>query len=249
MGDDALHAILRRLVDSEERRTAPRALRPKAINSKTFTIGGNFPNFVTHFRQCVKAAYDYKLPADENALNEACLTWIPTKLEAGPTLMAYESLPAATKASWAETVTALTNSFADETEKETFLADVSSFKRGDKSLVQYKNDLMRLMATYLPELSRVPEEFQRQATTRFIEGLEDDELKKLLRRHCKRDRQTVEEAYLFTVDYESSDLQTRIREGEATAAFGKKTLGAMAGATPTVMQRQGPRSLFLFLLE
>ena len=94
------------------------------------------------------------------------------------------------------------------------LADVSSFKRGDKSLVQYKNDLKRLMNTYLPELSRVPAEFERQATTRFIEGLEDDELKKLLRRHCKRDRQTLEEAYLFTVDYESSDLQTRIREGE-----------------------------------
>ena len=221
--EDAMTALLRQLVLNDTRRAGNN--RPKAINSRTFTCGQDFPNFITHFRQCVKAAYNFTLPADEAALNQACITWLPTKLEPGPTLITYESLTAAKKADWNQTVEALTDAFEDESEKEIFLADQASFKRGDKSLVQYKNELMRLMQTYLPDLVGVPEEFQRQACTRFIEGLDNDELKRLLRRNCRRTKNTLEEAYLFTVDYESSDLQTKIREGEA-ATLGKKSLAA-----------------------
>ena len=238
VAEDAMTALLRQLVLNDTRRTTA---RPKAISSRTFIVGQDFPNFITHFRQCVKAAYDYTLPADEVALDRACISWLPTKLEPGPTLITYESLTPATKANWTDTVDALTTSFADETEKETFLADQASFKRGDKSLVQYKNELLRLMKIYLPNLVAVPEEFQRQACTRFIDGLDDEELKRLLRRHCRRTKNNIEEAYTFTVDYESSDIQTKIRDGESSAAFGKKTLAATsasADARPKILRRQ-----------
>ena len=230
---------LRMLTTNETARAASAAqgrqarMRPKAINCKTFKLGDNFPDFCVHFVECIKAAYNFALPADQDELNTACLSWIGTKLEPGPTLIAYDSLEAASKATWDALVTALTDVFSDDTEKETFLADIASFKRGNKTLIQYKNDLLRLMNTYQPDLRGVAAEFQRQVTTRFIEGLEDDSLKRELRRHCKRDKMNIEAAYLFVVDYESSDLQTRLREGEA-AAFGHRTLavlGTTAGPT------------------
>ena len=234
--EDPLAAILRQLVACETRRTNA-VPRPKAIGSRTFKCGDDFINFISHFKECVKAAYNYVLPADLVALNTACLSWLGTKLEPGPTLTAYESLPDTTKADWTLTMDALTDAFANESEKETFLADQASFKRGDRSLVEYKNELLRLMKLYLPDLVGVPAEFNRHGATRFIEGLDDDELKRLLRRHCKRAKNTVEEAYIFTVDYESSELQTKIREGETTAAFGRMSIGAMSGAKPRILQR------------
>ena len=199
-------------------------------------------NFISHYRECVKAAYNFTLPTDLVALNAACISWLGTKLEPGPTLIAYESLTDATKADWDLTVTSLAEAFSDESAKETFLADQASFKRGDRSLVQYKNELMRLMRVYLPDLAAVPVEFNRQATTRFIEGLEDDELKRLLRRHCRRLKNTIDEAYTFTVDYESSELQTKIREGETTAAFGRMSIGASSAVKPKILQRTASSS-------
>ena len=235
---NTLTQLLRRLVVSEERRTAAGPPRPKAINCRSFKIGENFPNFVTHFKQCIKAAYGHSLPRDTVEFYEACMVWLPTKLEPGPTLMAYESLPDAKKRTWTAIETALTDLFADETEKETFLADQGSFKRGSKSLIEYKNELMRLMNTYQPTLATVPDEFERQATTRFIEGLADEEVKKELRKYCKRDKMTVEHAYHYTVDHESSELQTRIRSGEM-ALLGRPAFSAIEeGATPKVMNRQ-----------
>ena len=228
-------ALLRQLVLNDTRQTNN---RPRAIQSRTFSCGQDFSNFITHFRACVKAAYNFTLPTDEAALDEACLLWLGMKLEPGSTLITYESLPNATRTNWTRTVDALTEAFADETEKETFLADQTSFKRGDKSLVQYKNELMRLMRIYLPNLIAVPEEFQRQACTRFIEGLDNEELKRLLRRHCRRDKNTIDEAYSFTVDFESAELQSNIREGDSAASFGRDALAATSHACPTLLQRQ-----------
>ena len=236
---NALGLLLQRLIVSEEQRndreaaardavTRSRKKKPNAIHCKSFKIGDNFPNYVIHFEQCVKASYD--APTDDE-LKAACLIWLPTKLEPGPTFIAFDTLDVTVKADWPRLVTALTEAYADETERETFLADVGSFRRGSKSLVEYKNELMRLMSTYQPDLKGVDREYQRQSTTRFIEGLEDDGLKRKLRRHCKRDKMTLEEAYLFTVDFEASDLQSRIREGE-TAALGLKTLGAIEQSAP-----------------
>ena len=225
-----MQALLTRLVVSEEQRNGrdaavrPRRQKPKAIYCKSFKIGDNFPNYLIHYKQCVKASYEDGLTEAE--LQTAYLTWLSTKLEPGPTVIAYDSLDDDVKKDWESLVDALTDAYSDETEREMFLTDVASFKRGSKSLVEYKNELMRLMNTYQPDLRGVGKEYQRQLTTRFIEGLEDDSLKRKLRRHCKRDRMTLEEAYIFTVDYEASELQSSVREGVA-AAFAGGTLAVM----------------------
>ena len=71
----------------------------------------------------------------------------------------------------------------------------------------------------------VPTEFQRQAISRFIEGLDDANLKRKLRRHCKSDKLNIDEAFNYAVDSEASDLQTKIREGDA-AAFSQKSFAS-----------------------
>ena len=194
--------------------------RPKAIHCKTFKLGENFPSFITHFTECIKATYGFSLPTDQTAFEEACKTWLPSKLEPGPTLSAYESLTDAQKATWADVVDALKECFADETEKEMFLNDPAFFRRGAKILIEYKTELLRLMNSYLPDLKRGSStEFQRQATSRFIEGLDDEELRRKLRRHCKRERNNVDEAYQYVVDWEASNVQTRIHEKEGAASI------------------------------
>ena len=213
----------RQLTTNATAQAGPTRVRPKAINCKTFVLGDNFSDFCVHFVECIKAAYDFSLPTDKAELEAACLSWLPTKLEPGPTLIAYDSLSATDKATWDAVVSALTDAFADETAKEVFLSDIAAFKRESRTLIEYKNELLRRMNSHQPDLRAVSVEFQRQATTRFIEGLEDDVLKRELRRHCKRDKMNVDAAYHFVVDYEASDLQSRLREGEgegATASFG-----------------------------
>ena len=162
--------------------------RPRSINCRVFKIGENWKNFASHFVECVRAAYGYILPAEQAELNAACLIWAPSKLESGTTLIAYENLAPEEKVTWPLLNAALTRVFMDETEKETFLADMASFKRGHRPLLEYKNELMRLVTTHQPDLDRNGNEFQRQLTSRFIEGLDDEELRRDLRRYCKRAR-------------------------------------------------------------
>ena len=205
--------LMTRLTDIEERRrtTAP---RPKAIQCRTFKIGDNWPNFAAHFAESVKAAHGLT-NVDVDGLNAACLSWIASKLEPGPTLSTFKNLTAEERRTWPNVNAALTSLFADETEREHFLADPASFKRGKRSLLEYKTELGRLMDTHLPNLRGVAVEFQRQAATRFIEGLDDDKLKRKLRRHCKKENCTLDAAYEFALNYETSNVQTRIREGES----------------------------------
>ena len=217
-GDDpymeTLTDLLTRLVTIEDRRRS-NPVRPKSIQSRVFKISDNWENFSSHFVECVRAAHGFTLPRDQEQLNEACLSWLPSKLEPGPTLTAYKNLDAEAKATWPLLNEALKKIFTDDTERETFLADVASFKRGKRSLLEYKTELLRLMTTHSPDLVQVEGEFQRNCTSRFIEGLDNDSLKRKLRRHCKREKCTLEEAYNFVLDWETSDVQTRIREGEA----------------------------------
>ena len=216
---DRLNTLLERLVTSAEERDARRPttthVRPKAIPSRIFKIGENWPNFSVHFQECVKAAYGYTAAADVAALHAACLAWLPSKLEPGPTLTAYKNVAEADKATWTRLNNALKTVFSDETEREIFLADVASFKKGKRSLLEYRTELTRLMDTHQPELQGLDTEFQRQITSRFIEGLENDELKRELRKECKRDRNNLDEAYNRAVDWEAAEVQTSIREGKS----------------------------------
>ena len=126
--------------------------------------------------------------------------------------MTYENLNAATKATWTAVNTALTNLFIDDAERETLLADVASFRRGNRSLLEYKTELTRLMDTHLPDLRAISSEYNRQIVFRFVEGLNDDDLKQELRRHCRRANNNIDAAYNYAVDWEATETTTRARE-------------------------------------
>ena len=218
---DVLADALARLVTIEAGRSSS-GPRPKAISCRVYKSGEDWPSFCLHFVNCVKATYGYKLPTDQRALNDACVTWLPSKLEPGTTLDAYEELENDIKNDWEQLEAALREAFANATEKEMFLGDPAYCKRNGKPVFAFKNDVMRLMNAYLSDLKRVPSEFQRQATLRFIEGQEDDELKCKLRFHCKREKNTIEEAYQYVVDWEASNVQTKLREGATSVTSGKE---------------------------
>ena len=89
-------ALLTRLVTQlAQARITPQ--RPKAVNCRMYKLGQSWPDFSTHFQATIKATYNFNLPADEDALATACCNWLPSKLEPGPTLVAYQSLDDATK--------------------------------------------------------------------------------------------------------------------------------------------------------
>ena len=95
---------------------------------------------------------------------------------------------------------------------------------------------MRLTTTYLPNLVLIPSEFQRELTTRFIEGLDDDKLKKKLRRHCKRDKNNLEEAFNFALDYETAEVQTCMKEEATVLASGVKRSSSIAKTSSSIGQ-------------
>ena len=166
--------------------------------------------YSSYFRENVRAAYGYA--HGDPAINEACCSWIGSKLAAGPTLTAYHSLPDGIKGDWDELNAELSRLYVNEEEKQVFLTDVACFKRGQQSLVIYKNELISRVKLYQPELSRVEVEFQRQLVDRFISGLDDERLRRKLRFHCRRERMTIQHAYEFAVDYESSEAEMKAKE-------------------------------------
>ena len=211
--------------------------RPKAINCRSFRLGDNWTNFSTHFVENIRASYGFDPVTHQDELERECLSWLPSKLDPGPTLNAYQNIPDPEKASWTRLNAALTAAFADDAERERFLASTSSFKRGSQTLLEYRTELIRLMMTYLPRLRQVPEEWDRQIVSRFIEGLEDNSLKAELRRHCKRLKCNLQEAYDFVVDFESAQVQTQIQEGEATPLVpAKKTLAVLVNPAHSTIQ-------------
>ena len=218
--------VLRSVSQSLDRLSAPRRqqFRPRAIACQMFRVGDNWPNFSVHFVECVQAAYGFELPAERDELHAACLTWLPSKLEPGPTHLAYTNLSDDDKARWPLLDRALRRAFLDETERETFLSDMASFKRGTRSLIEYRNELGRLMQTHQPDLTSGTPEYNRQIVVRFIEGLDNisETERKELRRYCKREKANLDSACNWLIDLETSELQSRIRAGEPTRVEPRK---------------------------
>ena len=117
----------------------------------------------------------------------------------------------------------------NEEEKQRFLANPGSLTKGSKTFLDYRNELVRLVGLHQPNLIQVPYEYQRQLVERFICGLNDPELQQKLRFHCRRDKMTIDHAYEYAVDYESSKV---VGEGDlvvaAAACAHVSTLTSMA---------------------
>ena len=72
--------------------------RVRSVPCHSYTIGQDFISFCDYFCENVRTAYNY--PIGDPRLDDAFCTWIGAKLEMGPTLTIYTSLPAATKSDW-----------------------------------------------------------------------------------------------------------------------------------------------------
>ena len=205
----ALTDILSRIVSLQE--SSSNSSRPKNILSHTFKIGDSWPDFSEHFVSSFKSAYGFT-DAETDDLHAACLLWLPSKLQEETTLTTFQDLPDDAKRTWPALNDALTIAFTNDIEKEIFLGDIASFRRQGRNLLQFKTELLRLMSTHQSELRDVESEFERQSTMRFIEGLDDEKLKQKLRFHCRKERNNLQAAYEFAVNWEAAEAQMRAAE-------------------------------------
>ena len=147
--------------------------RVRAINCRNYKRGEDWSNFAAYFRENVRATYQYAdTEADKDRLDSACCTWVGSKLEAGPTLTAYQNLAEATRTNWDALNGELAKLYCNEEEKQNFLAQPGGFKKGKLTMMEYKNELIRLVKLYQPDLKDVETEYQRQLVDRFIMGID-----------------------------------------------------------------------------
>ena len=112
-------ALLTRLVtEMAQARLIPQ--RPKAVNCRVYKLGQSWPDFSTHFYAIIKTTYNFNLPGDKDALDAACCNWLPSKLEPGPTMVAYQALDDAVGDDWDALRDALKDAFEDDTERVIF---------------------------------------------------------------------------------------------------------------------------------
>ena len=208
---DAIARALAQMTFIQERQVAAATVpRVHAINCKMYKLDQNWRHYSSYFRENVRAAYGYA--HGDQALNDACCSWIGSKLTAGATLAVYENLPDNIKSDWEQLDAELSRLYVNEEEKQSFLSDVAWFKRGDQSLMIYKNELISRLNLYQPDLRQVDAEYQRQLVDRFISGLDDDRLRRKLRFHCRRERMAINHAYEYAIDYESTEAESRAKE-------------------------------------
>ena len=238
MGDSLADILARLTVLTDNKQTAqmaPSTPRVRAINCKSFSIGQDWSSFSVYFRENVRAAHGLKQGDDDaDQLDEACCSLIGSKLESGATLTAYLNLDDDIKNNWTDLNDLLTKLYINEEEKQLFLSNPESFKKGDLTMVAFKNELVRRVNLYQPELKTVDSEYQRQLVNRFICGIEDTKLQRKLRRYCKRDKLKIDDAFNFAVDYESTEFEEKGKEIAAVGNFHHSS-AALATARPTTL--------------
>ena len=139
----------------------------------------------------------------------------------------------------------------NEEEKQRFLSNPAAPGRKGRSFLEYRNEITRLVDLYQPDLKGVPSEYQRQLVDRFISGLEGADLQRKLRFYCRRDKLTLQHAYDYAVDYESTAVEEKVKEMAAVARFPQYNAVAPAEyphmarpvATPGVLR---PQSMDVF---
>ena len=115
---DSLADILARLTvlsDNEQTaQTAPATPRVRMINCKPFSIGQDWNSFKVYYRENVRAAHGLKHGDDDaDQLDEACCSFIGSKLEPGATLTAYLGLDDDVKNNWDDLTDALTKLYTN----------------------------------------------------------------------------------------------------------------------------------------
>ena len=211
----------------------------RSVPCHCYTIGQDFITFCDYFCENVRTAYNY--PIGDLRLDDAFCTWIGAKLEMGPTLNIYSSLPAATKSDWPVLRAELSRLFMNEEEKQRFLANPGSFPKGSRTFLDYRNELVRLVGLYQPNLVQIPSEYQRQLVERFVCGLDDPELQRRLRFHCRRDKMNIDHAYEYAVDYESSKDTAEGNSVAALATCARVSTHTSMAATKYPIAVQPPR--------
>ena len=222
------------LADPARGRAPDAAGRVRAINCKSYKVGEDWSTFETYFRENVRAAFQYQ--TDDARLNEACCSWIGAKLEPGPTMTAYQNLPDTTKRDWDALRMELAKLYCNEVEKQSFLVNVGGYKKGTKTMMEYKNELVRLVNLYQPDLKNVPVEYQRQLVNHFIEGIDDPTLQRKLRFHCRKNNTNISEAYDYAICYESTAAETKARDMAFMAYTVLEVTAEGTPATPAPIQ-------------
>ena len=78
---------------------------------------------------------------DADELDEACCNFIGSKLEPGATMTAYQNLSNDIKNDWDDLEEALAKLFVNEEQRQLFLSNPDSFKRGNLTLIAFQNEL------------------------------------------------------------------------------------------------------------
>ena len=124
----------------------------KAIPCEVYRIGTDFDLWSPLFVDTIKAVHNLR-STDQARIDALCLTWLPTKLQAGETRSVYENLPPNVKLSWPALKTALSKAFRDEAEEIAFINNEAAWRKTPTmTLRDYKNGLTHRLDKYQPSL-------------------------------------------------------------------------------------------------
>ena len=213
---DALASLATNLGLGAQGQAARNAAQPhvKLIPCPNYVIGKDFDIWLTHFVDCVRAAYN--VTATDARLGGYCTQWLSTKLEPGPTRAVFDNLPTTVlTGNWAGQKAALEQAFTDDKDRLDFLASTDAFQRTPgMSLRTYKDSLLMKMNKYQGALKAVPSEWDRTVFQRFREGLKNPLLKAHLMMNCP-ETSGIEEAFEVATTWENTLSQLNKDAGRA----------------------------------
>ena len=234
---DALASLATNLGLGAQGQAARNAAQPhvKLIPCPNYVIGKDFDIWLTHFVDCVRAAYN--VTATDARLGGYCTQWLSTKLEPGPTRAVFDNLPTTVlTGNWAGQKAALEQAFTDDKDRLDFLASTDAFQRTPgMSLRTYKDSLLMKMNKYQGALKAVQTEWDRTASQRFREGLKNPVLKAHLMMNCP-DSSGIEEAFKVATTWENtlSQLNKDSNQADGANAVLSALMGFPTGNTSTV---------------
>ena len=222
----------------------------KNVPIENFKMGNDFEQWLTLFVDILKAVYNLG-PNDQARINTLSLKWVPAKLQAGCTRAAYDNLDDTTKASWNLLRDALSKAYKNQSEEIEFLNDEGAWKRGDMSLLDYRNGLILRLDKYQPSLRNVQTEWERCAVRRFRAGMNNPILSAHILMTCVGARHTLEDAYSIACNYENT-VKTLNSAGAAVpsvAAMLPIPMASMDGPPQMSSLHQNPQDRRLEAIE